>query len=212
MAGALPGAPAKGRGEEREGRASRRGGEAKPWRERRRPPHIKASSAFREDAIRSPHEKGAFRLLSRSYADQIRRKAMHPRNASIAITQAYQSAKGARSPIRRSAKRSKLLVNRYSLPPLIPRFSDRQTVLIRNQNIRNANVKNCYEMLQNVKNCECYEMLRNVKKCYEMLQNVNVKKCYEMLRNVKKCNYAPMPICAYHHIVISRYHFIRICR
>lgn len=43
---------------------------------------------------------------------------MNPRNSSIAITQAYQSAKGARAFIRRSAKRSKLVTFRHNPPPM----------------------------------------------------------------------------------------------
>lgn len=43
---------------------------------------------------------------------------MDPRNASIAITQAYQSAKGARAVSRRSAKRSKLVALRHNPSPI----------------------------------------------------------------------------------------------
>lgn len=42
---------------------------------------------------------------------------MNPRNSSIAITQAYQSAKGARAFIRRKARRSTPVTCRYTDPP-----------------------------------------------------------------------------------------------
>lgn len=60
-------------------------------RRKRRPPHIKASSASRGGAMRSAHGKGAFLLLSSRYAYLISGKAVITRKTPKPISQGYQS-------------------------------------------------------------------------------------------------------------------------
>lgn len=99
---------------------------------------------------------------------------MHPRNASIAISQAYQSAKGARAVSRRKAKRSTPATYRYTDPAhnaiVIVQCRGQAFVTILysltpiESTVPRSTIRH-FEMLRNVKNCKCCEMLRNVTKC-----------------------------------------------
>jgi len=188
-------------------------------RERRRPPHIKASSASREAAIRSAHEKGAFLLLSRSYADQIRRKAMLARGSRFAISQAYQLGAMASPDTLTPHKSIHRLISSANIKNVnvtncIVRFSDRQTVLIRNQNIRNANVTNCYNSTNVLVSREGISRYRYITIALYYPPKIVSRHRYITIlfyAHMPIRPYAYMPICAYHHIVISQYHTMPLC-